>query len=68
VSTKGRYGAGARSFRGTFANQARKLACHVVGMSIDPIASPTQGSPRNIAVSSRLRVISRDGEVEHVRL
>jgi hypothetical protein len=58
VSTKGRYGAGARSFRGTFANRARKSACHVVGMSIGPIACPAHGNPPNIAASSRLRFIS----------
>jgi hypothetical protein len=61
VSTKGRYDAGARSFRGTFANRARKSACHVAGMSIDTIASPAHDSPLNIATSSRLRVISPTG-------
>jgi hypothetical protein len=62
VSTKGMYGAGARSFQGTFANRARKSACHVAGMSIDPIACLAHGNPPNIAASSRLRVISPTGK------
>jgi hypothetical protein len=62
VSTKRTYGAGARSFRGAFANRARKSACHVAGMSIGPIAWPAHGSPPNIVVSSRLRVISPTGK------
>jgi hypothetical protein len=62
VSVKGTYGAGARSFQGTFANLARKSACHVAGLSIGPIAWPTHGSPPNIAASSKLRVISPTGK------
>jgi hypothetical protein len=61
VLTKGGYDTDSRSFRGTFANRARKSACHVAGMSIDPIASPAHDSPPNIAASSRLRVISPTG-------
>jgi hypothetical protein len=61
VSTKGTNGADARSFRGTFTNRARKSASHVAGMSIGPIACPAHGSPPNIAMSSRLRVISPTG-------
>jgi hypothetical protein len=62
VSTKGTYGVSVRSFRGKFANRARKLACHVVGMSIGPITWPAHDSPPNIAASSRLRVISPTGK------
>jgi hypothetical protein len=62
VSAKGTYGAVTRSFRGTFANRARKSACHVAGMSIGPIVWPAHGSPPNIAASSRLRVISPTGK------
>jgi hypothetical protein len=62
VSTKGTYGAGARTFLGTFANRARKSACHIAGMSIGPIACPAHDSPPNIAASSRLKVILPTGK------
>jgi hypothetical protein len=66
VLEKGTYGAGARSFQGTFANQLRKSACHVAGMSIDPIASPAHDSPPNIAASPSRHLAN--GEVERVCL
>jgi hypothetical protein len=62
VSTKGTYGAGTQSFRGTFVNQARKSVCHVAGMSIGPISCPAHDNPPNVAASSTLRVISPTGK------
>jgi hypothetical protein len=55
----GWYDVGARSFRGTFANRARKSSCKVsTKMSTAPIASPTQGMPINRDVSWRVGVSS----------